>query len=193
MDFLASIARSKSDPKIIHSGPSSLSSADRLARAMGWFSIGLGVAEIIAAGRITRALGMEGKENLVRGYGVREIGSGILSLSADKQAGMWSRIAGDALDLATLMPGLRLDNPKRSNVVTTLALVAAVALLDIAGAEGTRRRHRRSRGRNRTYRDRSGFPRGLKAARGKARNFKVPADMRATPMSAHQATMVPGE
>ena len=60
--YISNIARSKGDPKVIHSGPSSLGTADRMAKALGWFSIGLGLTELIAAERITRALGMEGKE-----------------------------------------------------------------------------------------------------------------------------------
>ena len=48
----------KGDPKVIHSGPSSLGAADRMAKALGWFSIGLGLTELIAAERIARALGI---------------------------------------------------------------------------------------------------------------------------------------
>src|SRR3954453_17949472 len=103
MNYISNIARSEGDPKVIRSGPSSLSSVDRLAKGLGWFSIGLGAAELFAPQRITRALGMEGKEALVRAYGAREIASGVLTLSADKQAGLWSRrLAGDGLDIATL-------------------------------------------------------------------------------------------
>ena len=80
---VANIARSKGDPRVLRSGPSSLGGADRMAKALGWFSIGLGLTELIAAKRITRALGMEGKEILVRAYGVREIGPGLISLSPD--------------------------------------------------------------------------------------------------------------
>jgi hypothetical protein len=46
---------------------------------------------------------------LVRAYGAREIGSGILSLSVDRQTGLWSRVAGDGLDVATLMSAFRAD------------------------------------------------------------------------------------
>ena len=39
---LTGIARSDGDPRVEQKGPSSMSSADRLARALGWFSIGSG-------------------------------------------------------------------------------------------------------------------------------------------------------
>jgi len=179
--YISNIARSKGDPKVIRSGPSSLGVADRMAKALGWFSIGLGLTELIAAERITRALGMEGKEALVRAYGIRELGHGIVSLSPDKHLGLWSRVAGDGLDLATLMTAMRHDNPKRDNVGIALAAVLGVTLLDIMGAQGVTTRHSRSRGRPRSFRGRTGFPQGVKAARGAARDFQVPADMRAAP------------
>src|SRR6201989_2845382 len=123
MTYLSNIVRSQGDPKLIQTGRSSLSSADKLARALGWFSIGLGLAELIAPNSITRALGLQGKESLVRAYGAREIAAGVLSLSADKQAGLWSRVAGDGADVATLVPGLRHDNPQRNNVAFALMMV----------------------------------------------------------------------
>src|SRR3954468_7267805 len=107
------ITRSKGDPKVLRTGPSSFGHSDRMARNLGWFSLGLGALEILAPWRITRALGMEGHEGLVRAYGFREVASGMLSLSTDKKAGLWSRVAGDGLDLATLMGGLHYDNPKK--------------------------------------------------------------------------------
>src|SRR3954470_12864644 len=109
--YISKIARSKGDPTVIHSGPSSLGGADRMAKALGWFSIGLGLTELIAAERITRTLGMEGKEALVRAYGARELGHGIVSLSTEKHLGLLSRVAGDGLDIATLMTAMRDDNP----------------------------------------------------------------------------------
>src|SRR5437763_8919891 len=122
MATMSNIARSKGDPKVLSSGPGSLDATDRLARALGWFSIGLGLAELLAPRALTRALGMEGSEALVRAYGMREIGAGIMTLSPDKGLGLQSRVAGDALDIATLLAGLRGDNPKRDNVAIALAM-----------------------------------------------------------------------
>jgi hypothetical protein len=184
MNYISNIARSEGDPKVLRSGPSSLGASDRLARALGWFSIGLGLAELIAPGRITRALGMEGHETLVRAYGAREIGHGIVSLSPDKHLGLWSRVAGDGLDIATLMRAMRPDNPNRDKVGMALAMVLGVTLLDIIGAQSVTARHSRNRGRRRSYRDRTGFPQGVQAARGAASGFEVPPDMRAAPVLA---------
>jgi hypothetical protein len=149
-----------------------------LARNLGWFSIGLGLAEIFAANTITRALGMGGNENLVRAYGMREITSGFLTLSVDKQAGLASRIAGDALDIATLASALRPDNRKRENVALALAMVAGITILDLVATTTSTARHTSRQGHRRSYGDRSGFPRGVEASRGAAR--KQLADLRPT-------------
>lgn len=108
---------------------------ETLADAIGWFSIALGAAEIAAPGRLARWLGMEGSENLLRLYGLREIGKGVAILSNRRPAGwMWARVAGDFLDLATLAAGLTPDNPKRGNVATAMAAVAGVTVLDLVCA-----------------------------------------------------------
>ncbi|TIL97185.1 MAG: hypothetical protein E5Y67_36295, partial [Mesorhizobium sp.] len=80
-------------------GPKALAPSDMVARKLGWFSIALGIAELIASERIARAFGLPGKGGVIRAYGAREVSSGILSLSVDKQSGLWSRVAGDGLDI----------------------------------------------------------------------------------------------
>ena len=94
--------RPKGDPQIIESGPSSVYPEDRLAKSLGWFSIGLGLAEILAARRLTRLTGLESMEGVVRAFGAREIASGMTTLSTEKETGLWTRLAGDALDLGVL-------------------------------------------------------------------------------------------
>lgn len=181
MTYISNIVRSEGDPKVLRAGPSSLTAPDRLGKALGWFSLGLGLVELLAPRQITRALGMEGQEALVRAYGLREISSGVLSLSTERNLGLWSRVGGDGIDIATLLTAVRDDNPKKQNVTTALALVAGITLLDIMAAQGTTTRHRRTSGDRYIYGNRSGFPAGLAAARGAARNFEAPVDMRAAP------------
>jgi len=176
--FLTTMARSEGGPKVIRSGPSSFSSSDRFARNLGWFSIALGIVELSAADKITRALGMHGKGNLLRAFGVREIASGFTTLSVDKQAGLASRIAGDALDIATLATAMRPDNHKRDNVALALLIVAGVTFLDIIAMSATTVRHTPHRGGARDYSDRSGFPKGVEAVRGSAQ--KKLTDQRTT-------------
>ncbi len=177
-EITSKIARSEGDPKVVSTGPSSLGAADRLGRALGWFSFGLGIAELLAARRITRALGMGGKEALVRAYGAREIGAGVLCLSIDQQAGLWSRVAGDGVDIATLLTGMKSGNPKRDNVMLALAVVLGVTALDIVAAQAVTSRRRRNGAEPRSYSDRSGYPKGIESSRGAAKDLKIPADMR---------------
>jgi hypothetical protein len=181
------IARSKGDPRILSSGPSLLAGADQLARAIGWCSIGLGLSQLLAAPRYTRALGIEGKEAFVRACGVRELAHGIVTLSTERKAGLWSRVGGDALDIAMLGAATQ-DNPKRGNVALALALVIGVTVLDVIGAQRVTARHTRGREHLRDFRDRSGFPKGIERARGAAADLKIAAQISAE----RQLAGVPG-
>lgn len=174
MTYVSNLVRYEGDPRVLESGPSSLSSLDRMARLLGWFSIGLGLVEVMMPGRVTRALGLVGSERLVRAYGMREIGAGLLCLSIDKELGLWSRVAGDALDLTSLFPALNEDNPQQGNAKLAAALVAGILLLDFLTAQGVRQHHKEGDGMRRDYRDRSGFPQGVEKARGAASASSLP-------------------
>jgi hypothetical protein len=164
----ADITRSPGDPKVEATGPSSLAFPDRLARGLGWFSIGLGVVELVAARRMARAFGLEGFEWLIRTYGVREIAGGVACLSVNPSAGVASRIAGDGVDIVTLLGAMRHDDGRRDNVQLALLAVIGITVLDVICHQGLSARHGRPAGPGRDYRDRSGFPQGLAGARGAA-------------------------
>jgi len=105
------------------------------ARGLGWFSIGLGVTELVAAEHLAEALGMEGQERLIRLYGAREVATGLGCLGQTPPTPwVWARIAGDALDIATLLAYMGPENPKRHNVGVALAAVVGVTLLDVLTA-----------------------------------------------------------
>lgn len=153
------------------------SAAGQLARGLGWFSIAFGLAEIAAPQALSRALGMEGRETLLRAYGLREIANGAAILVADDPGpAMWARVAGDGLDIASLIPGLTEDNPKRGNVALALGAVAGITLLDLVCARSLSGESARPM---RDYSDRSGLPRPPEQMRGAARDFVLPRDMRA--------------
>ena len=59
MFHFSNIVRTKGDPTIIEGGPSLKRPVDQFARALGWFSVGLGVVELLAPRRVTETLGME--------------------------------------------------------------------------------------------------------------------------------------
>jgi len=155
------------------------SPGDSLARGLGWFSIALGVTELVAARRMARWLGMDDHAGLIRGYGLREIGTGfgILALG-DPKPWMWGRVAGDALDLGTLAAGLGRDNPNRDRVGLAMAAVAGVSALDAACVQMLYRESAPEGTRAVDYSDRSGLPRPPEQMRGAARDAQIPADMR---------------
>lgn len=187
---ISDATRSPGDPKVLDTGPSSLKPADRFGRALGWFSIGLGMTELLAAPRLTRALGVEGRENFVRAMGARELLHGVLCLSTNNDVGAWTRVGGDMLDLTALAAAYRDDNPKKGNVAVAIAAVIGCTIADLAAAQSIRSLHSR-KGPVRDYSDRSGFPKGIEYSRGKAARA-IPDDMRAVPRAA-EASRVTGE
>ena len=153
-------------------------SADALARGLGWFSIGLGLAEVLAPRSLTRALGLGGQERLVQAYGLREIATGVAILAAkDPTPWVWGRVGGDALDLATLAGGFHEGNRHKANVGMALGAVAAVSALDVYCATALGAQSEPSAP-MRDYSRRTGFPREPQAMRGAASDFTVPPDMR---------------
>jgi len=154
--------------------------AEKLARGLGWASIGFGLAGLIAPRTVTRALGMEGHETLVRAHGAREIGTGLgILLSRDATPWIWGRVAGDGFDLATLAPAAAPDSPKRVNGIAAALFVAAVTTVDVLCVAGlSPRQLRRRRSAERDYSSRSGFPYPPETMRGRARDAAIPRDMR---------------
>ena len=108
--------------------------ASRLATGLGWFSIGLGLGELLAPGALARLIGVKDEprtRGLLRGYGIREIGAGvgILSQPATPEW-VWGRVAGDLLDLASL--GSAFGSSRSSGKLTgATAAVLGVTALDI--------------------------------------------------------------
>jgi uncharacterized membrane protein len=107
-------------------------SAEQLARMLGWFSIGLGIAEIVAPRQLAQMIGVENKPGIFRLMGLREIGSGVGILSQEQPAGaVWSRVAGDMLDLALLGSQLDSDNPDREKTLVATMSVLGVTAVDL--------------------------------------------------------------
>lgn len=118
---------------------------DRLARGLGWFSIGLGIIECLAPEKLQRLHGISGHSTLVRMYGVREIaaGVGILRATGDRGRARWLRVrlAGDVLDLATLATAFTARGAKRLPLALTTAAVATITAIDFIAQERLERAH----------------------------------------------------
>jgi hypothetical protein len=106
-----------------------------LGYLLAGLSFGLGLAELRRAGQITGALGVEGREDVVRTYGYRELASGAALLAAPSSAvPVWARVAGDVLDLGTLGAAFRERGARTGPLLGALAFVGGALLLDLWAA-----------------------------------------------------------
>jgi hypothetical protein len=107
--------------------------ASRTAKALGWFSIGLGLSEVLFGKTLAKTLGLEHRSGLLRVFGLREIAAGLGILASDFPSSrwLWARVAGDAMDLALLGTGLKAPASQRRNAWLALGNVAAITALDV--------------------------------------------------------------
>jgi uncharacterized membrane protein len=102
---------------------------------LGWFSIGLGLAQIGAPRSVARLIGIlddDETRNAMFAIGLREITSGIGILSSPRSAGwVWSRVGGDLMDLALLGKAMNSACNDRGRVTAATAAVAGVTILDV--------------------------------------------------------------
>jgi uncharacterized membrane protein len=115
------------------------SDGEGLAKALGWFSIGLGVAQIAAPARMARLIGVDddGKSTAtMRAVGVREIAAGVGLLTRPRPAEWaWGRVAGDAMDLAMVGNALTSDDNDRPRAAATLTALLGITALDVYCAQ----------------------------------------------------------
>jgi len=110
------------------------SDIEPLARVLGWFSLGLGLAQIAAPGKIAQLIGVDDDDNtitMMRVVGAREIASGIGILTQPKPTPwLWARVGGDAMDLALLRSAMDSPRADRDRVATATAAVLGIAAVD---------------------------------------------------------------
>jgi uncharacterized membrane protein len=115
----------------VHTGDA----AQRLALGLAWFSIGLGTVELFAPGTIARLIGVPDDDrnvNILRAMGAREAANGFAILAQpDNAAWLWSRVGGDAADLAYLASAMGSDESYDSKLALASAAVLGVAALDV--------------------------------------------------------------
>jgi uncharacterized membrane protein len=113
----------------------------RLVRALGWFSIGLGLAEMTAPRSVSKMIGVTGRPMLMRAMGLREFASGVGILATPRPAGwLWSRVGGDLMDLALLGTAATSRDANRRRAVAATAAVAGVAVMDVVFSQRLTRR-----------------------------------------------------
>jgi len=129
----------KPNATLMPGGAASFDPPAGLFRVLGWIGIGLGTLEILAPKVVTKSIGVQGNEGLVRAYGVHELGTGLLLVSGETPVGFWSRLAGDGLNAALLLGALRRDNSKRGVAGLALAALAGLTFLDLAHADAKKK------------------------------------------------------
>jgi uncharacterized membrane protein len=105
---------------------------EKLARGLGWFSIGLGLAEIFAPRALSRLIGVKPREGLMRLLGIREVVSGLGILGGpDPENWIEARVAGDAMDLTLLGASFFSGKSHRGRLALATAAVAGVTAVDV--------------------------------------------------------------
>lgn len=116
-------------------GSGSSSTVNRIANGLGWFSVGLGLAELVAPGAVADLVGVRRRaqtRNLLRFYGARELAAGVGILTKPQPAGwLWARVAGDALDISSIVLAMGKRRNEQTKLALALASVAGITAADI--------------------------------------------------------------
>jgi uncharacterized membrane protein len=117
------------------SGPPGRPEGD-VSRVLGWFSLALGIPQILAPGRMARLIGLKDDSRSrfwMRAVGVRELAAATGILTRRRPTGwLWSRVAGDTMDLALLRAGLERKPEEPSRTVMATGAVLGITAADTA-------------------------------------------------------------
>ncbi len=119
---------------------------ERLAPALGWASLALGVPQVAMPAGFARCIGVRDERDSrgwARVVGVRELAAaaGILALERERPVNwLWARVAGDVMDLTLLARALRDKPPSRARIAAAMGAVAGIAAADAYAATRLSRR-----------------------------------------------------
>ena len=110
--------------------------AATLAQGLGWFSVAVGAAAVLAPRALGSAAGLSREtRGMVRSIGVRELAVGIGILSRRNPAPwLWARTVGDAVDLSLLLTSMAPGRPGRARAAFSFTAVAGLLALDALAA-----------------------------------------------------------
>lgn len=109
----------------------------KFAKGLGYFSIGLGLMELLMPGQVGEMIGVSPR---YRGFlpvlGLREIAHGTAILSQQKPTGgVWSRVGGDLVDLAYLGAAFSGEENNKNRLTGATIAVLGVTVLDVLCAQ----------------------------------------------------------
>lgn len=111
------------------------STSHRLALGLGWFSVGLGLAELTAPRSVARLIGVPENDRTtatLQACGAREIANGLAILAQpDRPTWLWTRVGGDAVDVSSLAAELNANTSDRGRVTAALTTLLGVTALDV--------------------------------------------------------------
>lgn len=109
----------------------------KLAKGLGLFSIALGLMEVLAPGPVGELIGVgDQHRRLLPALGLREIAHGVGILRQTKPTtAVWTRVAGDAIDLAFLGAAFASDETNKKRLTGATLAVLGVAALDVLCAQ----------------------------------------------------------
>lgn len=110
---------------------------------LAWFSLALGVTQLLAPDTLMRLLGVRPSRqsrSAMQAIGMREVASGLGLMSRSKQTPwLWSRVAGDVMDLSLLGAGVGRRADDRVRATRAMFAVGGVAALDLYAAARSQR------------------------------------------------------
>jgi hypothetical protein len=106
----------------------------KLAKGMGLFSFGLGVAQLAAPDRVNKLIGVKDTPKaraIQRAVAIQELSAaqGIFAFSPPTPV-LWSRVAGDVAHLGLLAKALDGKRNDKTKLARTIGAVAGIALVD---------------------------------------------------------------
>jgi uncharacterized membrane protein len=114
--------------------PRAPSPEGEITRFLGWFSLGLGVPQTLAPGRVNRLIGVRddtSSRTWQRIVGARELAAAAGIFSRPRPAGwLWGRVAGDIKDLALLGAAWRNKEQRAGRLAAATASVAGITAVD---------------------------------------------------------------
>ena len=115
-------------------GPRRHADGATLARALGWFSVGLGLTQLTVPRAFSQAIGLRGNGRMMSLLGLREIATGVGLLRRRRPGWLWARVGGDAMDLTLLGTALLRPRTARGRAAAATAAVLGVTAFDVLGA-----------------------------------------------------------
>ena len=111
----------------------------RIARGLGWFSLGLGIPQVLMPGRVNRLAGLDNtlfRRQVMRMMGLREItaGVGIFGSQPKPAEWLWARTAGDVVDLLLLTSAFKNPANRKGRLMFATANVLGVTAVDVMQA-----------------------------------------------------------